>query len=233
MSNKNNYPGEYRAWKAMKARCYAPCLRYSGLYQSKNLQVCETWKNDFNKFLSDMGLKPSSSHSLDRIDNEKGYFPWNCRWATNDTQANNKSSNIVISHQGKSLTLKQWSRELDIKYSTLYLRIFRNGLTFDQAIKNDPYGRLYTINGESKIIKDWCAIYNINYELVIDRMHKGWSFEKALFTPKKLNHLKISQNDIPKIKQLLSKGFTNVEIGKIYNVHPSSISRIKHNHTYK
>ena len=126
---------EYYAWKAMKARCYAPCNKDMGKYQKGNITVCEEWKHSYENFINDMGFAPSTKHSLDRIDTTKGYYKENCRWATTKEQANNRGNfNILITFENKTLVLKDWAAELGIKYTTLYNRLYRSKLTFENAI---------------------------------------------------------------------------------------------------
>lgn len=173
---------EYRAWKAMKARCNAPSAS-KGIYLEIN--VCDRWKNSYQNFINDMGKAPSSKHSLDRIDNTKGYFPENCRWATQKEQSQNRSDfNKVFTHKGETHVLKEWSRILGIKYTTLYLRIYRNGLTFEKAIvfKKKTF-KYKNTEGTLKEIVEKYAI--VGYQTVVDRMSTGWDLEKALLTLKK------------------------------------------------
>lgn len=170
---------EYRAWKAMKARCNAPSVR-KGVYLT--IEVCDRWKKSYKNFLTDMGAAPSDKHSLDRIDNSKGYSPENCRWASQIVQASNRGSfNKVFTHEGQSFVLKEWSRILGIKYTTLYLRIYRNGLSFEEAIVFDS---LYEYNGVKTTLKAIVEQFGVvRYMTVVDRMHRGWELEKALKTP--------------------------------------------------
>ena len=80
---------EYTAWVNMKARCYNPSYIQSKDYMERGIKVCPLWTN-FEAFYRDMGDKPSPQHSLDRIDNDKGYSPANCKWSTSREQALNK-----------------------------------------------------------------------------------------------------------------------------------------------
>ena len=119
----------------MKARCYAPCNKDMGKYQKGNIIVCEEWKHSFENFINDMGFAPSTEHSLDRIDTTKGYSKENCRWATKKEQANNRGNfNILITFENKTLVLKDWAAELGIKYTTLYNRLYRSKLTFENSL---------------------------------------------------------------------------------------------------
>lgn len=180
MARKNE--PEYRAWRAMKSRCYSPSTKGHGYYQEKGLQVCDRWLHSYENFLADVGRKPDPKFSLDRIDNDLGYFPENCRWANSSEQTKNRGSfNIIITYDDETMVLKDWARKLNIKYSTLYLRITRNKLSFEDAIKEDPFNKLLEFNGKKQKLKDWCLEYNKPLMTVINRMHKHhWTLEEAL-----------------------------------------------------
>jgi hypothetical protein len=81
---------EYRSWIAMKRRCYNPNAQNYKFYGAKGIRVCERWRNSFIDFLNDMGLKPSTHHTLDRIKGDKNYGPDNCRWVTKSIQGINQ-----------------------------------------------------------------------------------------------------------------------------------------------
>lgn len=104
---KSNSPA-YASWDAMKRRCYDPKHPSFKWYGGSGITVCDEWKESFDQFLLDMGERPDG-RSLDRIDYNKGYAPDNCRWATQDQQANNTRSNVVICHNGEKRTATQWS----------------------------------------------------------------------------------------------------------------------------
>lgn len=127
---------EYRAWKAMKARCYAPCNATMGNYKKLNIEVCKRWLNSFDNFMDDMEKAPNSEYTLDRIDPLGDYSPENCRWATWKTQSSNRGSfNIVFEYNGETKILKDWAVHFGIKYTTLYQRIYRSNMSFEEAIK--------------------------------------------------------------------------------------------------
>ena len=86
-----------------------------------NLTVCDRWQS-FENFLADMGARPSPKHSIDRIDNTKGYSPDNCRWATNKQQARNTSRNIYWTHNGERLCIAEWAERLGMKVSAFNSR---------------------------------------------------------------------------------------------------------------
>jgi hypothetical protein len=81
---------EYRAWAGMKQRCLNPNDKHYVDYGGRGISLCERWSTSFTSFLVDMGRRPTSSHSLDRINNNGNYEPDNCRWATSAEQNSNR-----------------------------------------------------------------------------------------------------------------------------------------------
>lgn len=114
---------EYRSWAHAKERCYQIGARNYNRYGGRGIRVCDRWRNSFENFYSDMGPKPTIKHTLDRIDNDRGYSPSNCRWATHKEQNNNKRTNRNITHGGETKTLTQWASSVGINRETLTSRL--------------------------------------------------------------------------------------------------------------
>lgn len=85
----------YRSWLSMRERCFNRSLKCHGRYGGRGISVCDSWRNNFECFMADMGLPPTNKHTLDRINNDEGYSPSNCRWATYKEQANNRAKRPV------------------------------------------------------------------------------------------------------------------------------------------
>jgi hypothetical protein len=84
-------PYEYWIWQAAKQRCINPSNVAYQDYGAKGIDMCERWANSFEEFIKDMGPKPSKDLTLERIDNNEGYYPWNCIWATRTVQNRNRN----------------------------------------------------------------------------------------------------------------------------------------------
>lgn len=125
----------YGVWQGMIRRCtYKKHIDYEW-YQSKGISVCDEWGKNFLNFYDwSMTHGYEEGLTLDRIDNNKGYCPENCRWVTPKEQANNRSTNINITYNGETKTLKQWAEFLGINYSCLYGRVRVRGIPFEEAI---------------------------------------------------------------------------------------------------
>ena len=130
--DKSTAKAEYRNWQAMRARCNDPQNRCYAIYGARGISICERW-DSFANFYSDMGPRPSDSHSIDRIDNNGNYEPGNCRWATQIEQSNNIRRNVRVTIYGRSLTVAQWSRISLVEHSVIRYRL-RSGWDAKRAV---------------------------------------------------------------------------------------------------
>lgn len=127
---------EYQAWKAMLRRCFNSKDAAYPNYGQRGITVCSAWLS-FRTFLEDVGASPSTSHSIDRIDNDGHYscgkcdqcreHQWkaNCRWTTTKEQSRNRRSNRAITHNGATRTIAEWAEVLGIRPDTLHWRLAR------------------------------------------------------------------------------------------------------------
>lgn len=123
---------EYRVWAEMRRRCRNSKRKDFVNYGGRGITICARWE-DFHAFLSDMGPRPSSTYSLDRINNDGDYEPGNCRWVTRLEQNNNKRTSRILEFGGRSLNLAGWGRTLGIPAHILSWRI-RNGWSVSRAL---------------------------------------------------------------------------------------------------
>lgn len=166
---------EYRTWNKIRERCYNERDKRYSDYGGRGITMCEEWRNSFEAFYRDMGKRPSSSHSIDRKDNNKGYDKENCRWATRIEQANNKRNNAIYELNGKVKTLAGWCRELHLNYDFVQQRLSR-GWSFEKAIVSAK-AKLITYEDTTKTVYDWCDLMCLDVENTYLRILRGEKFE--------------------------------------------------------
>lgn len=118
-SKKGKRKREYDAWMTMRYRCNNPNSKSYSNYGGRGIIVCDRWNESFEDFYKDMGSKPTSKHSLDRINNDGPYAPYNCRWDTNEIQSRNKRSNRWVEFEGIKLIISDWAKRLGITHKRL------------------------------------------------------------------------------------------------------------------
>lgn len=113
----------YSSWKSMMQRCYNTNHPRYTEWGGRGITVCDRWDR-FENFLTDMGERPEKT-TLDREDNDKGYSPDNCRWATRIEQAQNTKAIIWVEIDGERRCLKEWCRIRGVDYVMVYTRVRR------------------------------------------------------------------------------------------------------------
>jgi len=123
---------EYTIWKSMRYRCNNPNVEDYPNYGGRGITVDPRWDN-FEVFLNDMGPRPTPPHSIERVDNDLGYTPDNCVWASPTTQARNRRNVRFYTYDGITLCIQDWANRTGIKYRKLLRRLNR-GWNFERAI---------------------------------------------------------------------------------------------------
>lgn len=116
---------EYRKWLGMKERCDKTNQKYRSRYFLRGITLCKKWDKSYLAFLKDVGRCPGPEYSIDRIDNDKGYFPGNVRWATKFQQRQNQARVKLISYKGKTMCAAEWDRHLGLPKQTVQNRLGR------------------------------------------------------------------------------------------------------------
>ena len=129
----------YGIWTNLKRRCLNPNLKEYKYYGGKGVKVCDEWYEWelFKNWALSNGYKEDLT--IDRIDVNGNYEPSNCRWVTMDVQANNKSNNKYIAYQGRTQSLADWCKELDLDYDRTKQRINACNMTTEQAFELPKY----------------------------------------------------------------------------------------------
>ena len=139
---------EHSIYSKMISRCYNQKNSDYPSYGGRGISVCDSWRLSFMNFFNDMGIRPSKSHSIDRIDNQKGYSLDNCRWALPKDQARNRRSNTFTEslaadmrydHDVNKLTARQISNKYNIPDNKInYIRdIIKGDVGNNSALVKD------------------------------------------------------------------------------------------------
>ena len=131
---EGSYDSLYPTWRGMINRCNNPNSSGYMNYGGRGITVCDDWL-DFNNFKHWADeTKTDQTLTLDRLNNDLGYSPDNCHWATAKEQNSNKRNNLLFELNGEICTLKEWCRRFNVNYLTIYSRIYREGWDFETAI---------------------------------------------------------------------------------------------------
>jgi hypothetical protein len=110
-------------YQNMIYRCHSPnCKQYKN-YGKRGIHVCKEWRESIGNFIKDMGPRPTEKHTLDRIDNNKGYYPANCKWSDRREQSINRRVTIEIRYKRLTLSLLEWSEILNVPRFLIYSRL--------------------------------------------------------------------------------------------------------------
>lgn len=128
----------YNSWSNMLCRCDQPARPDYCYYGGKGVTICPRWRT-FENFLADMGERPQGT-TLHRLENEKGYQPDNCVWATPFEQNQHSSNCRWLDYNGERMLLTRWAERLGIAVSSLNHRLKR-GWPISRALTEVPRRR--------------------------------------------------------------------------------------------
>lgn len=136
MPFKNPHP-LYSVWQSMRRRCLSPGFRQWADYGGRGISICPEW-DDFHQFVEDMGPRPSSTHSIDRIDNDGPYSPGNCRWATKKEQQRNQRTTRRVTIEGQEYLVAALAELSGLKHETIVQRA-ESGMAYDLVVAKTRY----------------------------------------------------------------------------------------------
>lgn len=142
----------YKIWIGIRGRCYNPNRNCYRLYGERGIILCDEWFDFENFYNWSMGNGYSDELTIDRINNDLGYSPSNCRWATCREQANNKRNNRIVECDGELHTVGEWSTIVGIAQNTIRMRLDVYGWDADRAIKTPVHShkKYKTIQNKTK-----------------------------------------------------------------------------------
>ena len=127
MRGNNKHGGHgtltYARWKSMMQRCNDPKHINYARYGGRGIAVCEHWQS-FSNFLNDMGECHNSNMTIDRIKNEVGYEPGNCRWITKEEQSRNRTNCVLLTFNGVTQNVTDWAAAVGIPANSLHARLY-------------------------------------------------------------------------------------------------------------
>lgn len=172
----------YKIWWSMLRRCNDPKHLQFPNYGGRSITVCDEWVQfpKFARWSLTNGYKPNLS--IDRKNNDEGYSPFNCRWATSKQQARNRRDNVLYEYKGECLTLPDWAERYDLKVITLVSRVRRMGWTMERALNERPTKKdiLITAFGETRHLSEWSKRTGHPQGRIYLRIKRGWNPERAL-----------------------------------------------------
>ena len=130
----------YRTWSRIHQKCNNPHHHGYYLYGGRGIKVCDSWKY-FSKFWEDMSETYFDTATIERIDNDKGYSPDNCRWITHAEQSRNRRIVRKYPYKGRDLTIVELAKTVGMKKSTLFNRLICYKIPFERAINPKPIRR--------------------------------------------------------------------------------------------
>lgn len=179
---------EYHTWTTMKQRCLNPADKHFANYGARGITVCDRWRDSFEAFFADMGERPADKTSIDRIDNDRGYEPGNCRWADDIEQHNNKRNNRYLEVDGERATIGEWARRTGQSMIRIHHRLTLGWpdkeavfgpTTGKRYLTHHPRARFVDFRGQSMQISDAAKSVGLTASDLSYHMKRGRTADEA------------------------------------------------------
>lgn len=176
-----SYTKEYTTWSGIKSRCTCPTDMHYSQYGGAGIGMCAEWLDSFETFYRDMGDAPTKAHSIDRIDNSKGYSKENCRWATAEQQSANRDCTILVEYRGETVQLSQLARKFGMLTGTVNVRL-KNGWDIERALRTPPENRhpLHLVDGEYIDASEMARRVGRQRQIINYWLRKGYTAQEVM-----------------------------------------------------
>lgn len=177
---------EYGIWYMMHQRCNNPDHVAYHRYGGRGIKVCKRW-SVFAVFLADVGPRPSPLHTIERKNNNRGYYPNNVRWATRKEQARNTPNCVFLTFNGQRKTMSEWGEITGLGVHIIWKRINMLGWTVEKTLTTPrvqkPKNIPIVVNGTSRTSVEWSKITGIPSGVIRKRIYDGWDPAEAISRP--------------------------------------------------
>lgn len=179
------YSSEYTAWKGMVQRCHNPRNKGYVWYGDRGIRVADEWRGrgGFLRFFEHVGSKPSSEHSIDRINNDGHYKPGNVRWAPLSVQSLNRRTNTQVVIKGVTRTISEWAVLYGVTYNAMWGRLMRGDKSLKRLARSEsPKSRMIRIRGKIQSLTAWAREIGIVPATFFQRLDE-WPSHRWLDPP--------------------------------------------------
>lgn len=177
----------HRIYQNMKTRCTNPNYDKYQYYGGKGVKVCPEWASSYSAFKAwaeQAGYQDDLT--IERIDVNGDYTPENCCWVSWKGQANNRTSNRILTYRGKTQSMALWAEQYHVSQKTLWARL-NAGWPVGRALREPTHSEFNSANitcdGVTKSVAEWSRDTGLKPTTITQRIKRGWSVHAALTTP--------------------------------------------------
>ena len=172
----------YNIFRGMINRCNNINSKDYPQYGGRGIKVCKTWVTNPKSFFEwSMANGYEKNLTIDRIDNNKGYSPDNCRWLSSQRQQRNKRTNRILEYNGEKHCLSEWTEILGIPKYIIESRI-KKGWTMEKILteKYQSRNKVYEYKGMKKTLSEWAKVSGVKYGTIYARIKRGWPMKEVI-----------------------------------------------------